>query len=210
MHNDDENIIAGLKQKNLTIYRELFFKYHGRLVLFANKFTGDLQVSQDLVQDAFMKLWEKPETLQSMKSPKSYLFQSVRNMCRNYQRHLQIKHSAEEKIAFEIDSFEREAFFDNNDPLHSLLEKEMEQEIEKIIQSMPEKCRKVFQMSRRDQLKNAEIARELDISVKMVEKHISKALAIMRSKLSDFLGTVLFLFINENKTSMIKTLDHNR
>jgi RNA polymerase sigma-70 factor, ECF subfamily len=193
MHNDDGNILTGLKRKNLAAYRELFFQYHGRLVLFANKFTGDLEVSQDMVQDAFLKLWENPDILHNIKSPKAYLFQSVRNNCRNYQRHLQIKHSAEEKLTFEIVSFEKETFFDNNDPLHSLLEMEMEQEIERIIQSMPEKCRQVFRMSRRDQLKNAEIARELNISVKMVEKHISKALAIMRSRLSNFLGTVLFL-----------------
>lgn len=193
MRNDDENIRTRLKQKNLTAYRELFFKYHGRLVLFANKFTGDIQVSQDLVQDAFLKLWENPDILKNIKSPKAYLFQSVRNNCRNYQRHLQIKHSAEEELAFEIDSFEKEAFLNYKDPLHSLYEMEMEQEIEKIIQSMPYKCQKVFKMSRRDHMKNPEIARELGISVKMVEKHISKALATMRSKLSDFLGKVLFL-----------------
>lgn len=52
--------LSGLKRKDIKAFEELFFKYHGRLVIFANKFTGDLRVSQDLVQDAFLKLWEKP------------------------------------------------------------------------------------------------------------------------------------------------------
>ncbi|RIH63994.1 RNA polymerase sigma-70 factor [Mariniphaga sediminis] len=193
MQNDDEKIWKGLKQKDLSAYRELFFKYHGRLVLFAHKFTGDLQVSQDIVQDAFLALWEKSQTLKNIKSPKTYLFQSVRNNCRNYHRHLQIKNTAEEKLASQIDSFELDAFFNYNDPLHSLLEMEMEQKIEELVQSMPEKCRMVFQMSRRAHLKNSEIAEQLGISIKMVEKHISKALLILRSGLSDYLGAVLFL-----------------
>lgn len=193
-----ENIRSGLKRKNLTSYHELFFRYHGRLVLFARKFTGDLQEAQDLVQDAFLKLWENPALLDTVKSPKAYLFQAVRNSCRNHHRHLQIMHTAEEELTSRIDAFEKEAYFNHDDPLRSLLEMEMEEQIEEIIGTMPEKCRQVYRMSRHDHLKNAEIALELGISVKMVEKHISKALAILRSRLSDYLGFILFLFFKKS------------
>jgi len=83
--NDTKSIsLSGLKRKNIKAFEVLFFKYHGRLVLFANKFTGDLRISQDLVQDAFLKLWEKPEIISSIESPKAYLFQAVRNSCLNH------------------------------------------------------------------------------------------------------------------------------
>lgn len=189
--------LAELKRKDINAYEKLFFQYHGRLVLFANKFTGDLRVSQDLVQDAFLKLWEKPEIISTIESPKAYLFQAVRNSCLNHRRHLNIKHSAEEKLLDKLYSFEKDVFFDYNAPLHSLLELEMDEKIDEIVESMPEKCRQVFKMSRRDYLKNKQIAKILGISVKMVEKHISKALALLRAGLSEYLAVLVVLLLTE-------------
>lgn len=198
MENKGEIPISLLKHKNIDAYRELFFKYHGRLVLFANKFTGDIQVSKDLVQDVFIKLWEKSPTLSEIDNPKSYLFQSIKNSCLNYNRHLKIKHTVEDELANKINAFEKAACFDFEDPLHSLMELEIEEKIENIIQTMPEKCRKVYVLSRQNYLKNIQIADELGISVKMVEKHISKALLILRSGLTEYLSLILFLFLNKN------------
>lgn len=189
--------ISGLNQKDIRAFEELFFKFHGRLVLFANKFTGDLQVSQDLVQDAFLKLWEKPQIISTIKSPKSYLFQAVRNSCLNHCRHVNIKHSTNEKLMAKIDALEKDVYFNCNDPLHSLLELEITEKIDEVIQSMPEKCRIVFKMSRRDLKRNKQIAQELEISVKMVEKHISKALALLRAGLSEYLTVLLILLLTE-------------
>ncbi len=185
-----------LKQKEIKAFEKLFFKYHGRLVLFANKFTGDLRVSQDLVQDAFMKLWEKSGIISTIDSPKAYLFQVVRNSCLNHCRHLNIKRIAEDTLAAKINSFEKDAFFNYYSPLQSLLELEINEKMDKIVESMPEKCRQVFKMSRRDFLKNKEIAKQQGISVKMVEKYISKALIILRSGLSEYMTVLLILLLN--------------
>lgn len=185
------------EQQELKSFQKLFFKYHGRLVLFANKFTGDLQISQDLVQDAFLKLWEKAEPLSTIESPKAYLFQAVRNSCLNHHRHLNIKHSVEAEIAFEIGSRERQFYASKDDPVNSLLELEIEEKVERIIESLPEKCREVYRLSRRNFLKNKEIADKLGISVKMVEKHISKALTVLRAELSEYLGLILFILFNK-------------
>lgn len=179
--------------KNIHAFREMYFRYHGRLVLFANKFTGDLQVSQDLVQDAFLKLWEK-EFAETIESPKAYLFQAVKNSCLNHHRHINIKNSAEKILAEKIDAFEKSVFYETDDPLHSLLEHEIGEKVETIVQVMPEKCRKVFRMSRHDFMKNKQIAIEMGISEKMVEKHISKALALLRKGLSDYLTILLILY----------------
>ncbi len=184
--------------ERLKFFQELFFKYHGRLVLFANKFTCDMQIAQDLVQDAFLKLWEKPGKLSSVESPKAYLFQAVRNNCLNNQRHLNIKQNVKDELKSKLNALEQSAYFESQDPLNSLFEKEIEQKVEELVQAMPEKCRQVFIMSRREYLKNKEISQKLGISEKMVEKHISKALYILRSGLSKHLGMIFFFMLRKN------------
>jgi RNA polymerase sigma-70 factor (ECF subfamily) len=167
------------------------------LVLFANKFIGDMQVSRDLVQDAFFMLWEKADQLEIKQSPKAYLYQAVKNSCLNYQRHLQIKNTAEAQIGNKIAELEQAIYMDTESPYFSLLEKELEEKINEVIERMPEKCKEVFKLSRFENMKNREIAEHLDISVKMVEKHISKALVILRRDLADYVGILLTVFISK-------------
>ena len=188
-----KQLLNDLKNKEVKAYEELFFKYNGRLVLYALKFTGDLQAAKDIVQDAFLNLWEKVDDINL--SPKAYLFQSVKNNSLNYKRHLKIDHSVKDELAFKINVAEKMAYFDFNDPYYSLLELEMEQKIEKVVNSLPKKCLLVFNLSRKEHLKNKEIAEKLGVSVKAVEKHISKALSVIRLELSEYLGLLLFILI---------------
>ncbi len=193
----DKNIIAGLKNRELKIFEELFFNYHGRLVLFANKFIGDMQVSRDLVQDAFFILWEKADQLEIKQSPKAYLYQAVKNSCLNYNRHLSIKQYAESKILQNISELEKQVYQNSDSPYFSLLEMELEDKIAEVIESLPDKCREVFKMSRFEYLKNREIADKLGVSAKTVEKHISKALVILRRDLADYMGILLAMFLTK-------------
>ena len=197
MDDHKEQLISGLKRKELKAFEEIFFRYHGRLVMFARKFTGDLSAAQDLVQDAFLALWEKSETITIHDSPKAYLFQAVRNKALNYNRHLQVKQAVREDLISKIETAEKAFFSDFNDPFYSLLEQEMEQKITILIDSMPEKCREVFKMSRQDHLKNKEIADKMGISVKMVEKYISKALLVLRVELSDYMSILLLILLKD-------------
>jgi RNA polymerase sigma-70 factor (ECF subfamily) len=186
------------QQTGSDAYRDLFYQYHGRLVLFAHKFTGDLQVSQDIVQDAFLKLWKKSPSLASFEVPRAYLFQSVKNSCLNHIRHIKIRHLAESQIVSQLAEVEKELYLAQDDPLQSLLEQDVQRKIEEIVQSMPEKCREVFLLSRTEMLKNREIADQLGISVKMVEKQISKALLMLRTNLSEYFSVLLFLLLHKN------------
>jgi len=195
MYENKEKLIIDLKDKELKAYEELFFRYHGRLVLFARKFTGDLQAAQDLVQDAFLILWEKADTLDIHSSPKAYLFQAVRNSCLNYKRHINIRRSVEDELNFKINFSEKLNYVDFNDPYYSLLELDLQQKIDSIVNSLPEKCLEVFKLSRQNNLRNKEIAEELGISIKMVEKHISRALTVLRGELSEYLSLLLLFLL---------------
>lgn len=191
----EKQLLNGLRNKELDAYEELFFKYHGRLVLFARKFTGNLEFAQDIVQDAFMALWEKADGLTINTSPKAYLFQAVRNRSLNLNRHLNVKQAVQNEMVSKITEVEQNIYSNFDDPFYSLLELEMKQKIEMVIESMPEKCQLVFKMSRREQKKNKEIANEMGISVKMVEKYMSTALRILRSKLSDYMAILLLILL---------------
>jgi len=168
------------------------------MVLFAYKFTGDLQVSQDIVQDAFLKLWEISPSLNAFEVPRAYLFQSIKNSCLNHIRHIKIRHSVEGKLTSHLMEAEKNLFLCSDDPLQSLLEQDIQRKIDEIVQLMPEKCQEVFLMSRNDMLKNREIAEKMGVSVKMVEKQISKALIILRTNLSDYLSILLFFLLQKN------------
>ena len=92
--------------------------------MFANKFIGDMQTSRDLVQDAFFNLWQKVDQNEIKTSLKAYLYQTVKNNCLNYNRHLSIKKSAEAEIENKISQLEKQVYKNNTNPYYSLIEYE--------------------------------------------------------------------------------------
>ena len=183
MQYDHKQISEGLKSRNLLVYKEIYFLYHGRLVMFARKFTGDIEIARDIVQDAFLNLWEKSDSLEITISPKAYLFQAVRNRALNYNRHVHVKQNAKEQIISKIDTAEQAVYTCFDDPFHSLLELELDEKIEYTISSMPDKCKEVFILSRQSNLKNKEIA--------------TQALRILRSELSDYVAILLTILFSK-------------
>ena len=156
-------------------FETLFRSFFPGLVLFAQKYVPDQDTAKEVVHNVFLNLWE------------SYLFTSVHNRCLNFIRD-QKKFDRDETIFERLDS---DDFTDASDRLE---EQELEQRIFDALQSLPEKCREVFMLNRFEKLKYAEIAEKLGISVKTVETQMSKALKILREKLSDYL-TIIILFI---------------
>ncbi|MGE4587421.1 MAG: RNA polymerase sigma-70 factor [Mangrovibacterium sp.] len=185
----------GLKKRDLGAYRDLFFRYHGRLVLFAFRFTGEMEVARDIVQDTFLNLWEKADNLNIETSVKAYLFQAVRNRSLNFFRYQSTRHNVHEELTARIEREEQKIYADEHNPFHSLLELELEQKVKDVVDSLPERCREVFELSRYHDLKNREIAEKMDISVKMVEKHISHALRVLRSELANYFNILIFFFL---------------
>lgn len=130
-----------------------------------------------------MSFWEKFENLPDDANHKSYLYTAVRNKSLNFIR--------DRKKHIVLEEAEDEEPVEEN---RSLETAELEKEIEIALQSLPEKCREVFELNRQEGLKYAEIAEKLNISIKTVEAQMSKALAIMREHLKDFMIALIFLF----------------
>jgi RNA polymerase sigma-70 factor (ECF subfamily) len=190
-----DQLVYLIQNRDVRAFEELFLEYHSRLVLFALKFTGDLQTAKDIVQDTFLNLWDNAEKIKS--SPKAYLFQSVKNNSLNLNRHMKIVGSVKEELIRKINSIEKSVYLDSENPYQSLLEQEMEHKVEEVVYTLPNKCRLIFNMSRKEHLKNKEIALKLNISVKAVEKQISKALSVLRVELSEYLS-LLFIILWKN------------
>jgi len=158
------------------------------LSFFALEYVKDHDIAREIVQDAFAKLWEKRDTIKLEKSPKSYLGTSVRNRCLNYLR----DHKKFDRSILEFEGLGDGHDYEEHD---HLVAEELRNRIEEATNELPDKCRQVFLKNRVEHMKYKEIADELDISVKTVEAQMSKALRIMRDKLSEFI--TLFLIIME-------------
>ena len=174
-----------------TLVESLFRKYFNALCVFARQYVYDNDKVKDIVHDVFINIWEKGELYEADALVKGYLFTSVKNRCFNYLRDNK-KFNKEGDEAFNYDGAQH----------HNPTEfKELEAIIKEEIGKLPDKCKEVFILSRYEELKYAEIADRLDISIKTVEAHVSKALKILRENLAPHIDLSIFilLFFLKNK-----------
>ena len=172
----------------------LFSIYFPRLNDFARNVVKDDGISQDIVQEVFVKVWEKKAEIESL-NIEAFLFRLVRNRCIDYIKHLKVVNNRLQKI--HIASKYEELYridFVGNEP-YVLIEQELKMKIEKTIQDLPDRCREVFILSRMNGLKNKEIAEKLDINIKNVERHLNRALQSFRANFSEELPVALVLLV---------------
>ena len=136
-----------------------------------------------------MKLWEKRDELDTNKSIKSYLYTITYNRSLNYLRDNK-KFNKTEGIT---ESLERS---ENWDASNQLIADEIQLKINKTLDNLPEKCSRIFKMSRYEELKYKEIADKLNISVKTVESQMTKALKALRENLAEYLSILLWILIS--------------
>jgi RNA polymerase sigma-70 factor (family 1) len=170
---------------------ELFFrKFNVRLCVFANKFLNDPETAQEIVQDAFLRIWEGRSEIDPDDSLKSYIFKTVQNMSINKLR--------KKKVESKYIEIYKMVYVDQHDfssyELH--LANELEEHLEDTVSRLPRSCREIFKLSRHEGLKYSEIADILSISPKTVEAQMSKALRILRLRLNVYLKIVFIALID--------------
>jgi RNA polymerase sigma-70 factor, ECF subfamily len=163
----------------------LFREHFTGLCTFAAGYVKDDEAAKEIVQDAFVNLWEKRQSIDLSKPVRSYLSTSVRNRCLNYLR--DNKKFSSDLLALENLSYE--SVYDQPD---KLVEADISNQISLAIDELPEKCREIFMLSRNHHLKYQQIAGKLNISVKTVETQMSKALQHMRHRLAEYLPALIF------------------
>lgn len=164
---------------------EKLFKDHFRaLHAYAHVILKDEDDAEEIVQNMFLKLWEKRDSLQVQTSAKAYLYKCVYNDSLNYLKHQKIKTKYQDYAAYTMN--------DQHLAASSKIEMtELEYKLSLALNELPEQCRTIFQMSRFEELKYKEIAARLGLSIKTIENQMGKALRILRLELADFLSLLL-------------------
>ncbi|MBN1339811.1 MAG: RNA polymerase sigma-70 factor [Bacteroidales bacterium] len=166
-------------------FEKLFKGHFLHLCNFAVGYTGDMEACREIVQEVFLNLWQNRENIDPEKPVKSYLFTSVKNRCLNHIRdNKKFRSSLLDLDVLENDSAEA------GDAFPAL---ELQDQIRKALDKLPEKCREVFELNRVSGMKYKEVSEKLGISVKTVEAQISKALRILREELKDYMVVLLMM-----------------
>jgi RNA polymerase sigma-70 factor (ECF subfamily) len=184
---EDKELYLKLKEGDEGAFQILFRKYYSAMCHFANQFLNDRELAEEIVQDMFVKIWEKRAVLNIETSVKHYFFRSVRNHCLNQIQHEKIKKQYANKV---LESAHQEI---NTEQYY--LEVDLIRRIEKSIDSLPPKRKEIFRLSREQGLKYKEIADALGISVKTVEAQMGLALKYLREDLKDFSNYLMTLFL---------------
>ena len=194
MEHTETLIVEQLKTGNEDAYQYIYDRHYALLCHVANGYVKDQFLAETIVGDTIFHLCEIRETLEIFVSIRSYLLRAVRNRCINY------LNSEWEKREIAFSSLMPDEITDDkmtisdSHPLGTLLERELEEEIYKAIDKLPNECRRVFDKSRFEGKSYEEISQELGISVNTVKYHIKNALASLQTNLSKYLITLLLFF----------------
>ncbi len=174
----DYFLLEKLKSGNISAFDSLFNKYYKNLCRFAFLLIHDADLSQSLVQNVFIKLWEKRFVLATINNVQGYLITMVRNQCFDYLKEKKVQKDALKKISkSELDNSTQDYIYCND----------FEEKLIAVLFKLPPRCRMAFEYSRFKNMSNKEIASKMDITLKGVEALIARALKILRAELEDFL-----------------------
>lgn len=186
-----------MQRDRITDHKEfsrIYIVYFPKMVRFAQEYVISVEEAKNIVQDMFLYLWERRDTLEAISNLNAFLFTLIKNKCIDYYRHFNRFDSKKESLdklqerELHLKMAALQQFDVNMFTLHDI-----EELLDQAIKKLPAKCQQVFVLSRMEGLKYEEIAQQLDISVNTVRNHISTALRKLKEELKDYLP--LFIFI---------------
>ena len=189
------NLFESFKEGNETAFTYFYEKYFSRITSFSVQFIYDKDEAENLAQEAFLHLWQNRETVESINGIQSFLYTYAKSRCLNMIRHNKVKDKFKSDI---LNQKERELDIEilNSVQFDTLELTELERLIQECISELPPKTREVFIKKRFEDKKNAEIAEEMQVTLKAVEAHMTKALKILKTRLSDYLFLIFILICN--------------
>ncbi|TNF39463.1 MAG: RNA polymerase sigma-70 factor [Bacteroidetes bacterium] len=191
----DSKLISGLKKDDHDSFQQLFEYYSFPLFKFAIGYLKSKELSEDLVQEVFLKIWNNRKDIKPNTSFQSYLFTIALNAVRKYFNKVSQQNDYKHQVL--IDLSNNQSDLDKNLDYESLLEK-----LDEFIAQMPEKRREVFIKKKFEDKSLKEIAEELSVTTKTVEYHITEAMKNLKKEFERYnLHGILFfhLFIESLK-----------
>ena len=169
-------------------FNKLFADYNERFIRFAVGYVRDRQAAEDFVSEAFVSFWENRSRLPADTRPPAYILTIVKNKCLNHLQHLQVQ----QRVTTALQDHSHWVLQTKISTLEAcdpdfLFSGEIQQIIDTTLSQLPKKTRQIFLMSRVEELSYHVIAREMKLSQKSIEYHVSKALDQLRKSLNEFL-----------------------
>ena len=168
-------------------FKQLFDLFAGRLLQFSKSFLKNEYLAEEVVSDVFFKIWLKRKELAEMENIKAYLFKATYNTTLNYLGEKQ------RKKAISLDDIEVDLGVDRICPETSLINKELKNMIDRVIESLPARCKLIYRMAKVEQMKYKEIAELLDISVKTIDHQLTIA--------TKKIGEVIYAYLNDQNNT---------
>lgn len=191
MHEDisDKELIEGIKEGKKLAFQKLYEKYVSRIFNFALSYLKDETKTEELVQNVFIKIWEKKELLDTSKNFKSYIFKISINEIYQFIRKKNIENAYTDYIKNNYKP-------DEDSTWHTVVLNDMLNKLRTLVQQLPDKQKNIFYLSKEEGLSNAEIAKKLKISKRTVENHLYRAISFLKEQFrSDSIMTTLFIYI---------------
>jgi RNA polymerase sigma-70 factor (ECF subfamily) len=173
----DTDITGRIRNGDVGQFESLFRSSYVSLVRYAKTLIKDHDTAEEIVQDLFYRIWKDREKLNIESSLNGYLFRSVHNKCLHYIEHNRVVERHAEEMAYQQTETQES-------PSDILNYNELQEKIARILERLPDRCGKIFTMSRFEGLKYTEIAEKLSVSVKTVEANMGRALKEFRKELT--------------------------
>lgn len=185
-------------------YKSLFRRYYANLLFYATRIVGEDE-AEDVVQDVFVELWRRKDTMKVGEQIQAFLYRAVYTRALNVLKHRDIMNSYEAVV---LDIHKKRVEFyqpDSNDVVKRIEDSELRRKLGEAINELPDKCRMVFKLSYLHEMKNKEIAETMGISLRTVEAHMYKALKLLRDKLG-YLNLLWVLFFLGKVSVFVKSV----
>ena len=188
MDDFEERIINGFKNNDIRAFNLLFNKYYSDLCLYAFDIIGKSEMAKEIVHDVFIKIWNSRETINIETTFKGYLFRAVHNQSLNYIRYLKNLNNPD---LISTDDTKNKVQSMNFEVPPEIIEKlfsdQFEKEFEKAMKTLPQQCRKIFYLSRFEELSYSEIAVKLNLAVSTVKTQMLRAILKLKNELKDLI-----------------------
>lgn len=183
----EEELVKGINEGNEQAFEALFHRYYAALCFFTNKFVKDEEASRDIVQEVFIRFYEKKVDFPNLIALKSFLYSCVQNKALNYLEKINNRAALHKKI-------DTTPYLENEYFLHQV-ETEIFEEIFAAIEELPAECRRIFKMSYLENMDIRQITIQLNLSEATVKTQRQRAKKYLRKRLKNLYSVVVILFL---------------
>lgn len=180
--NHSESFLSLLKKDDQNAFKIIFDTYYKRLYAFSLQYTEDNFAAEEIVEETLVKLWQKRHKLEKIENLKSYLYTMVRNASIDYLK--------KEKKFVRLDAKKHGAISSKE---QFVIEEETHTILFQALETLPKKCREVFELSCLEGAKYKDIAEDLQISINTVKSQRARAIELLKSYLKNYPFYQLFL-----------------